>query len=103
MSYTVSQRTRELGIRMALGARQQDVRNMVVRQGVALASGGIVVGLAVAFGLARLIANLLYGVPPTDAVTFSVIPFVLLFVAAVATWIPAWRASRVDPVEALRV
>jgi ABC-type lipoprotein release transport system permease subunit len=103
MSYTVSQSTRELGIRLALGTRREDVRNMVVRQGVLIATGGIVLGFAVAFGLARLIANLLFGVPPTDPMTFSLIPLVLLVVAVVAAYLPAWRASRVDPVEALRV
>ena len=103
MTYSVSQRVRELGIRLALGARQEDVRNMVVRQGVLLALGGVVLGLAVAYGLARLIANLLFGVPPTDPVTFTVIPVVLLVVAVLATYIPAWRASRLDPVEVLRL
>jgi predicted permease len=103
MSYSVSQRTRELGIRLALGARQQDVRNMVVLQGMLLAAGGVAIGFAVAFALARLIANLLFGVPPTDPATFAIIPVVLLIVAVLATYIPAWRASRVDPVEALRV
>jgi putative ABC transport system permease protein len=103
MAYTVSQRTRELGIRLALGARRQDVRNMVVRQGVMLASAGVAIGLAIAVALARLVTNLLFGVTATDPVTFAVIPVVLLVVAVVATYIPAWRASRVDPVEALRI
>ena len=103
MSYTVSQRRRELGIRLALGARQGDVRNMVVRQGLMLAAAGVVIGLGVAFALARLVTNLLFGVSGTDPVTFAVIPVVLLVVAGLATYLPAWRASRVDPVEALRV
>lgn len=103
MAYTVSQRTRELGIRLALGARQQDVRNMVVRQGVFLALGGVVIGLLAAYGLARPVANLLFGVTATDPITFAVIPIVLLIVAGLATYLPARRASRVDPVEALRV
>jgi putative ABC transport system permease protein len=102
MAYSVSQRRRELGIRLALGARQQDVRNMVVRQGVLLAIGGVTIGLAAAIALARLVTNLLYGVSASDPVTFAVIPVVLLAVAVVATYLPAWRASRVDPVEALR-
>ena len=102
MAYSVSQRTRELGIRLALGARQQDVRNMVVRQGVLLAVGGVAIGLAAAAALARLVTNLLYGMTATDPMTFAVIPAVLLAVAVVATYLPAWRASRVDPVEALR-
>jgi putative ABC transport system permease protein len=103
MAYTVTQRTRELGIRLALGARQQDVRNMVVRQGLMLAAAGVVIGLGIAFALARLVTNLLYGVSGTDSVTFAVIPVVLLVVAGLATYIPAWRASRVDPVVALRI
>ena len=103
MAYTVSQRRRELGIRLALGARQHDVRNMIVRQGLMLATAGIAIGLGVAFALARLVTNLLFGVTGTDPVTFAAIPVVLLLVAALATYVPAWRASRVDPVEALRI
>jgi ABC-type antimicrobial peptide transport system permease subunit len=103
MAYSVSQRTREIGIRMALGAEQRNVRNMVVRQGLLLAVGGVAIGLAAAFGLARLVTNLLFGVSGADPVTFAVIPIVLLAVAVIASSLPAWRASRVDPVEALRV
>jgi predicted permease len=103
MAYTVSQRTRELGIRLALGARREHVLGMVVRQGVLLALGGVAIGFVVAFGLGRLITNLLYGVQGTDALTFSIIPLVLLVVSLIATYVPAWRASRVDPVNALRV
>jgi predicted permease len=103
MAYTVSQRTRELGIRLALGASRQDVRNMVVRQGLALALAGVVIGLGVALALAELVATLLFGISARDPITFAVIPAVLVAVAVLATFIPAWRASRVDPVEALRV
>ncbi len=102
MAYSVSQRTRELGIRLALGARQSEVRNMVVRQGVLLAVGGVAVGLAAAFAMARMVTNLLFGVTATDPMTFALIPVVLLVVATIATYLPAWRASRVDPVQALR-
>jgi predicted permease len=102
MAYSVSQRTRELGIRLALGARQSEVRNMVVRQGVLLAVGGVAIGLAAAFAMARMVTNLLFGVTATDPMTFALIPVVLLVVAAIATYLPAWRASRVDPVQALR-
>ena len=102
MSYSVNQRTREIGIRMALGAAQQDVRGMIVRQGLWLAVGGVVVGLAAALALARYVTNLLFGVSGTDLVTFVGVPAVLLAVALVATLLPAFRASRVDPVEALR-
>jgi ABC-type antimicrobial peptide transport system permease subunit len=101
MSYSVNQRTREIGIRMALGAAQQDVRSMIVRQGLWLAVGGVAVGLAAALALARLVTNLLF-VSGADPVTFVAVPIVLLTVALVATLLPAFRASRVDPVEALR-
>jgi predicted permease len=103
MSYSVSQRTREIGIRMALGAGQGDVRAMIVRQGLWLAVGGVAVGLAAALGLARLVTNLLFGVSGADPVTFLVVPLLLLAVALVATLLPARRASRVEPVEALRI
>jgi putative ABC transport system permease protein len=103
MAYTVNLRTRELGIRLALGASRRDVRNMVVRQGLLLAVAGVGLGLAVAFAAARLVTNLLFGVSATDPITFSVIPVLLVLVAAVATYLPAWRASRVDPVIALRI
>ncbi len=103
MSYSVSQRTREIGIRMALGARDLDVRNMVARQGLLLAAGGVVLGLFAAFGMTGLVTSLLFGITGADPLTFIVVPLVLLIVAAVATYLPAWRASRVDPVDALRV
>jgi predicted permease len=103
MSYGVSQRTREIGIRMALGARDRDVRGMVVRQGLLLAMGGIVVGLLASFALARFVTSLLFGVSGADPVTFGAVAGVLMAVATLATYIPAWKASRVDPVDALRV
>jgi predicted lysophospholipase L1 biosynthesis ABC-type transport system permease subunit len=102
MSYSVGQRTREIGIRMALGAASGDVRAMIVRQGVGLALGGVVIGLAVAFGLSRLVTSLLFGISGVDVLTFAAVPALLLAVAAVATILPALRASRVDPVESLR-
>jgi predicted permease len=102
MSYSVGQRTREIGIRMALGAGTSDVRGMIVRQGLALAVGGVVVGLAVAFGLSRLVTSLLFGISGVDVLTFAAVPALLLGVALVATLLPAFRASRVDPVESLR-
>jgi ABC-type antimicrobial peptide transport system permease subunit len=98
----VSQRTRELGIRLALGASGAEVRGMVLRQGLTLAALGVAVGLVVALLLTSLVSNLLYGVSATDPVTFIVIPLILVTVAAVAIFIPARRASRVDPVIALR-
>jgi ABC-type antimicrobial peptide transport system permease subunit len=103
MAYTVSQRTRELGIRIALGAGRGAVRSMVVKQGLGLAVAGVALGLTVALLLARLVTSLLYGVAATDPLTFAVIPILLVLVSAVATYVPAWRASRVNPVDALRL
>ncbi len=102
ISYIVSQRTREIGVRMALGADQRDVRRMVLRQGVILAGIGVVVGLVAAVGLTRLMSSLLYGVEATDPVTFGVVTAMLVTVALVATYLPALRASRTDPLVALR-
>ena len=103
MSYGVSQRTREIGIRMALGASEHQVRGMVVRQGLLLAACGVLIGLATAFALARFVTSLLFGVDGADPTTFVGVAAVLLAVAALATYLPARKASRVDPVEALRV
>jgi predicted permease len=103
LAYSVTQRTRELGIRMALGARDTDVRGMVVRQGVVLAVAGLVPGLLVSWLLSRAITRLLYGVNAGDTVTFVIVPVLLMVVAMLATLLPAWRASKVDPAEALRV
>ncbi len=103
LAYSVSQRTRELGIRLALGAREGDVRRMVVRQGVVLALCGLVPGLLASWALSQVVTRLLYDVAPGDVVTFASVPLLLLAVAVVATILPAWRASRVDPAEALRV
>jgi len=99
--YLVAQRTREIGIRMALGADRARVLRLVLRQGAALALGGIAVGLVGAGMLSRLLAGLLYGVGTHDPLTFVTVPVVLGTVALVASLVPAWRASRVDPVVAL--
>jgi len=102
MSFAVTQRTQEIGIRMALGARAVDVVKMIVRSGMFLASIGVVAGLIGAFAVTRLIASLLFGVSPTDVVTFVLVTAGLLMVAVLACYIPARRATKVDPLVALR-
>ena len=102
MAYSVAQRTQEIGVRLALGAEPRSIRNMVVFQGLQLTGAGVVIGLAAAFGLTRLIASLLFGVNAWDPMVFSVVPLVLISVAIISVWLPATRASRVDPIQALR-
>jgi putative ABC transport system permease protein len=102
MAYSVQQRTNEIGIRMALGAQSSDVRNMVVLHGMRLAFIGVVIGVAAAFYLTRFIASFLFGVKPLDPLVFTVVPILLSSVALLAVLLPALRASRVDPINALR-
>jgi putative ABC transport system permease protein len=102
MAYSVEQRTQEIGIRLALGAGVPHVKRMVIMQGLRLAIVGVVVGVAAAFAFARAIASFLFGVQSWDPAIFATAPAVLTVVALVAAWIPARRASRVDPIEALR-
>jgi len=102
MAYSVEQRTQEIGIRLALGAQVSQVKNMVIRHGMVLAIVGVVIGLAGAFLLARLITAFLFGVTARDPMVFTGVPLLLALVAFVAVWMPARRASRVDPIVALR-
>jgi ABC-type antimicrobial peptide transport system permease subunit len=102
MAYSVEQRTQEIGIRLALGADSAGVRKMVIFQGMRLAIVGVVVGILAAFGLAKLISSFLFGVTAADPLVFVGAPIVLTIVALIAAWIPAMRASRVNPIEALR-
>jgi ABC-type antimicrobial peptide transport system permease subunit len=102
MSYAVEQRAHEIGIRIALGAKPGEVLGLVLRHGMTLAGIGVVVGLAGAYGLTRVLAGLLYGVQAADPATFGGVALVLAVVALAATWIPARRATRVDPMRALR-
>src|SRR6185295_12485106 len=102
LTYAVGRRTREIGLRMALGAGRGDVVALVLRQGMALASAGTLVGVLGALALSRLLSGLLFGVGPADPATFVGVSFVMLSVAFAACWIPARRAAAVDPMVALR-
>jgi putative ABC transport system permease protein len=103
MAYSVQQRTQEMGVRLALGADASQVRNMVIRQGMTLVLIGVIIGVASAFGLARVMTTFLFGVTPRDPLVFIAVPLVLAGVAWLGVWLPARRAARVDPVLALRV
>jgi putative ABC transport system permease protein len=102
LSYLVSQRMNEIGIRMALGANRRDVLKLILKHGILLASVGISVGVVASFALTRLMSDLLFGVSPTDPATFIVIPLILMIVALVSCLLPARSATRVDPILALR-
>jgi ABC-type antimicrobial peptide transport system permease subunit len=102
LSYSVAQRKREIGVRMALGARSISILELVVRHGLTAVSIGVVIGLAVAVVCARLIASILYGVSATDLVSIGLSVLVLCCVALIACLLPALRATRIDPITALR-
>jgi ABC-type antimicrobial peptide transport system permease subunit len=103
ISYSVSQRTREIGIRMALGAQQGSLRRMFVRHGLWLTSIGLVCGLAAAMAVTRLMSALLFQISPLDPVTYIAVPVVLVAAALLASYVPARRATVIDPVGALRM
>jgi ABC-type antimicrobial peptide transport system permease subunit len=102
MAYSVAQRAREIGIRMAIGAASTDIVRLVMRQGMTLVGIGIGIGLAGAFGASRVIGGVLYGGGENDLLTFVAVPVILAMVATLAIWIPARRASALDPLVALR-
>ena len=102
ISYTVTQRTRELGVRTALGATRRDLIALVLRQGAALTLVGMALGVGAALGLTRVLRTLLYGVGVTDLATFLLVPLVLTLVGLAASYVPARRAARVDPLVAMR-
>ena len=102
IAYSVAQRTQELGIRRALGAQQVDILRLVLRQGLGLTLAGTALGIAGALGLTRVMQGLLFQTSPTDPATFAAIALLFILVAAAASYIPARRATRVDPTAALR-
>jgi ABC-type antimicrobial peptide transport system permease subunit len=102
LSYAVSQRRREIGIRLALGAQTGELKRMFVRHGLALATIGVTIGVVAAAGLARLMSSLLFGIRPLDPVTYAVGALLLGLAAALASYLPARRAAAVDPAEALK-
>jgi putative ABC transport system permease protein len=102
MAYAVAERTRELAIRISLGAQSGDVLRLVMGGGLKLALAGVALGLAGAFALTRVIAALLFGVSPTDIMTFAGVALLLTFIALLACWVPARRATKVDPMIALK-
>ncbi|HKD64675.1 MAG TPA: FtsX-like permease family protein, partial [Candidatus Acidoferrales bacterium] len=102
LSYSVSQQTREIGIRMSLGAQRREVLRLVIGQGVRLAVAGLALGLLFSLGLGRILSTLLFGVSPYDPATYAGVSLGLMAVAIVACYVPARRATRVDPIVALR-
>jgi ABC-type antimicrobial peptide transport system permease subunit len=102
MAYAVTQRRREIGVRMALGAERRDVLRLVLMRALRIVAAGLVVGLAGAAGVTRVLQRFLFGVTPTDPIAFTIVTLVLMGVGLVAAWLPARRATRIDPSTALR-
>ena len=102
MAYSVSQRTREIGIRIALGARSRDVLRLILRQGARLAIAGSVIGVVGAFLLRKIMASFLYGLSANDPLVLCIVPCVMVLVIILACWLPARRATKIDPILALR-
>jgi ABC-type antimicrobial peptide transport system permease subunit len=102
MAYAVKQRTAEIGVRIALGAQRRDVLKLILGQGIMLTIAGLAVGLIAALAMTRVLVSLLYGVVPSDPVTFIIVPLVLVAISLLACYVPARRAMRVDPMVALR-
>ena len=102
LAYSVTHRTREIGIRIALGAGQHNVQRLVVRNGLRLTAIGLIIGLALAVGLGFAMRSMLFGVSPVDPITFAGLALVMIAVSAMACWLPARRAAAIDPLEALR-
>jgi len=103
ISYAVAQRTREIGIRVALGAQRRELTRMFVRSGLRLAAIGVPIGLAASAAVTRVMASLLFRVPAIDPLTYLVVPLLVVGAAAIASYVPAKRASALDPVEALKI
>jgi putative ABC transport system permease protein len=102
LAYAVQERTREIGIRVALGATAREIRGLVLARGLTLTAIGMAVGMVSALGLTRLLSGILFGISPRDGVSFAIVPVALCIAALAAIWLPARRAARVDPVIALR-
>jgi putative ABC transport system permease protein len=102
IAYVAAQRSREIGIRMALGAGRRQVQTMFMRQGLALSAVGVAIGLVVALAVTRLMSSLLFGIESTDVVTYAAAIGAILAAAALASYVPAWRASAINPVETLK-
>ena len=102
MAYAVTQRRREIGVRMALGAERRDVLRLVLSRALRIVAAGVIVGLVGAFGVTRVLQTFLFGVTPTDPIAFTIVTLLLVAIGMTAAWLPARRATRIDPVAALR-